>query len=313
MEMMKLGSQGPDISVIGYGAWEAGGDWWGRNESDQIVIEAMHAAIDIGMTWIDTAEVYGRGYSEELVGKAVAGRRDEVLIFTKVAPKPAGTGFRADEVKQAIQGSLKRLGVDYVDLYQLHWPDTSVPVDETWTAMAEVVDQGLARHIGVSNHPRMDIERCLAIRHVDSIQNQFSLLHQDDRRRPLPWAAEQGIGYLAYSPLGAGILTGAITKETKFADDDLRSGKSWGSGLYHEHFTPRQFEKNVEKVERLRPIAEGLGISVATLALRWVVEQKGVTGAIAGSRNPDHVRTNASAGDLRLDPVVLEEIDAIFS
>jgi aryl-alcohol dehydrogenase-like predicted oxidoreductase len=159
----------------------------------------------------------------------------------------------------------------------------------------------------------MDIERCLAIRHVDSIQNQFSLLHQDDRRRPLPWAAEQGIGYLAYSPLGAGILTGAITKETKFADDDLRSGKSWGSGLYHEHFTPRQFEKNVEKVERLRPIAEGLGISVATLALRWVVEQKGVTGAIAGSRNPDHVRTNASAGDLRLDPVVLEEIDAIFS
>jgi aryl-alcohol dehydrogenase-like predicted oxidoreductase len=311
--MMKLGTQGPDISVIGYGAWEAGGDWWGRNESDQIVIEAMHAAIDIGMTWIDTAEVYGRGYSEELVGKAVAGRRDEVLIFTKVAPKPAGTGFRADEVKQAIQGSLKRLGVDYVDLYQLHWPDTSVPVDETWTAMAEVVDQGLARHIGVSNHPRMDIERCLAIRHVDSIQNQFSLLHQDDRRRPLPWAAEQGIGYLAYSPLGAGILTGAITKETKFADDDLRSGKSWGSGLYHEHFTPRQFEKNVEKVERLRPIAEGLGISVATLALRWVVEQKGVTGAIAGSRNPDHVRTNASAGDLRLDPVVLEEIDAIFS
>jgi aryl-alcohol dehydrogenase-like predicted oxidoreductase len=312
MEMRKLGSQGPEISVIGYGAWEAGGDWWGRNESDQSVVDAMHAAIDAGMTWIDTAEVYGRGHSEELVGKAVAGRRDEVLIFTKAAPKPAGTGFHTEEVKQAIRGSLKRLGVDYVDLYQLHWPDTSVPIDETWAAMAGLIDDGLVRHIGVSNHPRLDIERCLEIRHVDSTQNQFSLLHQEDRRRLLPWAAEQGIGFLAYTPLGAGLLTGAITKETTFADDDLRSGKSWGSGLYHEHFTPRQFQKNVEKVERLRPIAERLGIPLANLALRWVVEQHAVTGAIAGSRNPKHVRSNASAGDLRLDQAVLGEIDGIF-
>src|SRR5438128_2570576 len=143
MRKGRLGSQGPEISVVGFGAWEAGGDMWGPNDSDQRVIDAMRTAIDGGMTWIDTAEVYGDGHSEELVGKAIAGLRDEVSIFTKVAPRPAGTGFRAEQVRQAIRASLSRLNTDHVDLYQLHWPDNRVPVEETWGAMAEVADQGL--------------------------------------------------------------------------------------------------------------------------------------------------------------------------
>jgi aryl-alcohol dehydrogenase-like predicted oxidoreductase len=309
MEMRKLGSQGPEISVIGYGAWEAGGDFWGPNDSDDMVIAAMQAAIESGMNWIDTAEVYGKGESEKLVGRAVSGMRDRVLVFTKVAPRPEGTGFRPDQVKEAVESSLQSLGTDHVDLYQLHWPDRSVPLEETWQAMAEIQDEGLVRHIGLSNVNRAMVERSLDIRHVDSVQNEFSLIHQEDRDDLLPSLAEWGIGYLAYSPLGLGILSGGITKETQFHPQDFRGG---GRGSVPEHFKPQKLASTLAKVDKLRPIAERLGTTVAPLALRWVVEQTGVTAAIAGSRKADHVRSNATAGDLHLDRQTLEEIDRIF-
>jgi aryl-alcohol dehydrogenase-like predicted oxidoreductase len=309
MEMRKLGSQGPEISIIGYGAWEAGGDFWGPNESDEMVIAAIHAGLESGMNWIDTAEVYGKGRSEELVGEAVAERRDQVLLFTKVAPRPEGTGFRPDQVEKAIRGSLERLRTDHVDLYQLHWPDRSVPLEETWGAMAGLQDEGLARHIGLSNVNRAMVERCLDIRHVDSVQNQFSLLHQDDREDLLPSLAEWGVGYLAYSPLALGILSGAITKDTQFHPQDFRGG---ARGSAPEHFKPQKLASNLANVEKLRPVAERLGTTLAPLALRWVVEQTGVAAAIAGSRKADHVRSNATAGDLRLDRQTLDEIDRIF-
>jgi aryl-alcohol dehydrogenase-like predicted oxidoreductase len=308
MEMRKLGSQGPEISVVGYGAWEAGGDFWGPNESDDMVIAAIQAGLESGMNWIDTAEVYGKGRSEELVGTAVSGKRDEVLLLTKLAPRPGGAGFRPDQVKQGIQGSLGRLGTDHVDLYQLHWPDRSVPLDETWGAMAEIQDQGLALHIGLSNVNRAMVERCLDIRHVDSVQNEFSLLHQDDRDDLLPSLVEWGVGYLAYSPLALGLLTGAITKDTQFHPQDFRGG---ARGSVPENFKPRKLASNLAKVDKLRPIAERLGTTLAPLALRWVVEQTGVTAAIAGSRKADHVRNNTTAGDLRLDRQTLDEIDRI--
>jgi aryl-alcohol dehydrogenase-like predicted oxidoreductase len=311
MELRKLGRMGPQVSVVGYGAWEAGGDMWGANRSDDVVVEAMRAAMDVGMTWIDTAEVYGRGRSEQLVGRAVEGRGDEVLIFTKVAPKPSGTGFRADQVKEAIRRSLGRLGVEHVDLYQLHWPDLSVPVEETWQAMADLQDEGLTRHIGVSNFDKALVQRCLAIRHVDSVQNELSLFRQDDQKRLLPWLDEQGVGYLAYGPLAFGLLTGAIREDTTFDRDDWRSG-GMGMGNYERLFAARVRGAHLTKVERLRPIADRLGISLAALALRWVVEQPGVTTAIAGTRNPGHVRDNAVAGDVRLDEKTRQEITEIF-
>lgn len=309
MEMRQLGEDGPEISVIGYGAWEAGGDAWGPNQSDRQVIDAIHAGLDAGMNWIDTAEGYGKGRSEELVGRAVAGRRDRVHVFTKVAPKGAGSGFRPEQVRGAIRASLQRLGTDHVDLYQLHWPDEAVPVEETWEAMAEVAREGLARHVGVSNFDRSLVERCLPIHPVLSVQNRFSLLHQEDRREFPPWLAGTGVGYLAFSPLALGILTGAVTSETEFHPEDFRGGER---GSPPSDFRPAQLQRHLRKVERLRPIADGLGMSVANLALRWVVEQPGVTAAIAGSRNPVNVRSNASVGDLRLGHATLAELDAIF-
>jgi aryl-alcohol dehydrogenase-like predicted oxidoreductase len=308
VEMRRLGRDGPEISVVGYGAWEAGGDMWGANESEEQVVRAIHAGLDAGMTWIDTAEVYGRGRSESIVGKAVADRRGEALVFTKVAPRPGGTGFRASQVAAAIRGSLARLGVDHVDLYQLHWPDRSVPLEETWAAMARLVEEGLARHIGLSNVGRTQVERCLAVRHVDSVQNKLSLLHQEDQGEFLPWLAGKGVGYLAYSPLGLGLLTGGITRETVFPPGDFRGGPNPPTD-----FKLRNLDRNLRRVDRLRPIAQRLGTTVATVALRWVIEQHGVTAAIAGSRNPDHTGANAAAGDIRLDAEDLAEIEAIFS
>src|SRR5207253_257936 len=143
MEMRRLGSDGPEISVVGFGSWEAGGSHWGPNGSEREVIEAIHAALAAGMNWVDTAEVYGNGVSEQIVGRALAGR-DDALVFTKVAPTE-GSGLRPDQVRAAIDGSLRRLGVDHVDLYQIHWPDDSVPLEETWGAMAELVSAGKAR------------------------------------------------------------------------------------------------------------------------------------------------------------------------
>ncbi|TML02395.1 MAG: aldo/keto reductase [Actinobacteria bacterium] len=312
MERRTLGKEGPEISVVGYGAWEAGGDMWGPNESDEAVVQAIHAALSAGMNWIDTAEVYGDGRSEELVGRAIRGRGEEVHLFTKVAPRPAGSGFRPEQVKAAIRGSLARLGADRVDLYQLHWPDGSVPVEETWGAMADLQDEGLALHIGVSNFDRPLIERCEAIRPVESVQNEFSLLYREDARRLLPGLAEKGTGYLAYGPLAYGLLTGAIRTDTAFHPRDWRSG-TMGMGAYSRLFASRNLQANLGKVDRLRPTAERLGTSLAALALRWVVEQRGVTAAIAGSRNSSHVASNGAAGDLRLDEETLLEIEAIFA
>jgi aryl-alcohol dehydrogenase-like predicted oxidoreductase len=313
VERRRLGRYGPEVSVVGLGAWEAGGDAWGPNPSDEEVVRAIRTAFDAGMNWVDTAEVYGGGRSEELVGRAVAGIRDEVLIFTKVGGRDSGSGFRPEDVKRAIRGSLRRLGTDYVDLYQIHWPDPEVPIEETWGAMAELVEEGLARYVGVSNFDREQVERCLAIRHVDSVQNQFSLLKQDDRAELLPWLEERGVGYLAYAPLAFGLLTGAIRADTVFDSRDWRSGTQHQGEAYRNLFAPGRREEKLALVERLRQVADRLGVPLATLALRWVVEQRGVTAAIAGSRNPGHVRTNALAGDLRLDPGTVAEIDEIFS
>ena len=161
MQMRQLGAGGPEISVVGFGSWEAGGMHWGPNSSEQEVIAAIHAGLDAGMTWVDTAEVYGDGVSERIVGRAVAGR-DDVLVFTKVAPDD-GSGLAPDQVRGAIHASLQRLGRDHVDLYQVHWPSDDVPIEETWGAMAELVSAGKARLIGVSNFDRPLIERCQAI------------------------------------------------------------------------------------------------------------------------------------------------------
>ncbi len=302
MRTRKLGASGPDLSVVGFGAWEAGGDDWGPNTSEETVIDAIRAGLDAGMTWIDTAEVYGNGVSETLVGHAIAGRGD-VTVATKVAPSPQGSGFRPEQVEHACEGSLRRLAIETIDLYQLHWLDgTGVPLEDTWGAMEGLLDAGKVRTIGASNFDRRAIERCLAIRHVDSLQQEFSLVRPDDREL-IRWCGEVGIGVLSYSPLGAGFLTGAIGRDDVGAIDDWRAAEGLTSGDHLDHaFTI---------VDAMRPIAERHGITVAQLALAWNLAQPGVTSAIAGSRSAKHTRENASAGDLDVDPGVLAELDLL--
>jgi aryl-alcohol dehydrogenase-like predicted oxidoreductase len=308
MRIAKLGSRGPDLSVIGFGAWEAGmGSEWDKGPPEEQVIEAIAMVFETGITWIDTAEVYGNGTSERLVARAVAGRRDEIAIATKVAPAPDGSGFRPEQLHQACRHSLGRLSTDRIDLYQLHWPDASgVPIEETWGAMASLVDEGLVRSIGVSNFDRGLIERCLAVRHVDSLQQEFSMLVLDDRDL-IRWCGDRGIGVLAYGPLAYGLLAGAITAETTFARTDHRR-------VENRHlFGPGKRERSLAVVDAMRPISDRLGITVSQLALAWTVHQPGVTSAIAGSRNPDHVRSNAAGGDVVLDAATLAELEQILT
>ena len=303
MRTRTLGSGGPEISVVGYGAWQAGGASWGERSPDDEVIAAMRAAIDSGQTWIDTAEVYGKGRSEELVGRAIAGRRDDALLFTKVAPDDEGSGIRPDEIHGAIRASLRRLGTDRVDLYQVHWPDAGVPIEETWGALAQIVADGLAVRIGVSNFDRVLVERCREIHPVASVQNELSLLRLDDVAELLPWLAAEGIGYLAYSPIASGLLTGRYAADATFPENDWR----------HDEFTSERLADAVPRVERLAGIADRLGATTAQLAIAWVVHQPGVTAAICGTLSAENARANSAAGAIDLDEATLAEMDALFS
>ena len=308
MQKRMLGSSGLKISVVGFGAWEAGGVGWGPNPPDDQVIQAIRAGLDAGINWIDTAEIYGNGRSEELVGEAVRDRRDEVVVATKIAPE--ASGIHPEEVRTACEASLKRLDSNRIDLYQIHWPPHGAPIEETWAAMAALVEEGLVRAIGVSNFDRDLIERCERIRHVDSLQPHFSLLHPENRDL-ISWCGEQRIGVVAYGPLGFGLLTGAIGANTRFGGRDWRSGRG-GMSYYPELFAPGKLERSLALVDGLRPIAERLGITIGQLALAWVIHQPGVTSAIAGTRDAEHVRENAGAGDIELDPATLKEIEALI-
>jgi myo-inositol catabolism protein IolS len=308
MQRRKLGSSDLEITVVGFGAWEAGGVGWGPNPPDDQVIQAIRAGLDAGINWIDTAEIYGNGRSEELVGAAVRDRRDEVVIATKIAPE--ASGIHPEEVRSACEASLKRLDTDRIDLYQIHWPPHGAPIEETWAAMAALEKEGLVRAIGVSNFDRELIERCQRIRHVDSLQPHFSLLHPQNRDL-IAWCGEQQIGVVAYGPLGFGLLTGAITATTRFGGSDWRTGRS-GMGYYPELFAPGKLERSLALVDALRPIAERLGITLGQLALAWVIQQPGSTSAIAGTRNAEHVKENAAAGAVEFDPATLEEIEALI-
>jgi aryl-alcohol dehydrogenase-like predicted oxidoreductase len=307
MRMRQLGSNGPEMSVIGFGAWEAGGDAWGTNESEDEVIGAMRAGLDVGMSWIDTAEVYGKGTSEGLVGRAVAGRRDQVVVASKLGPAPEGSGFRPDEVRAGCEASLGRLGIDVIDLYQLHWPDsTGVPIEDTWGAMGDLQDAGKVRHIGVSNFDQALIERCEAVRHVDSLQQEFSMLSLNDRDL-IRWCGEHGTGVVTYGPLGFGLLTGKISREQAVSATDWRRSEDDGP------FSDQRLDHDLPIVEGLKPIAERLGITMAQLALAWNVAQPGVTSAIAGSRDAAHTRDNAAAGDVELDDQTMPEIEGLLT
>jgi aryl-alcohol dehydrogenase-like predicted oxidoreductase len=215
-------------------------------------------------------------------------------------------------VRSAAEASLGRLGRERIDLLQLHWQDRKIPIEETWEAMASLVEDGLVRWIGVSNFGRKLIERCERIRHVDSLQPQFSMLMRKGRDDLIPFCDTNGTGVICYGPLAYGLLTGRFTKDTKFGKNDWRGG-GHGVGYYKDLFAPGKFEDHIDVVEKLRPTAKQIGVSLPQLALAWALHQDGITGAIAGSRSADHVRDNAAAGDVTLEEKDLDEIESILA
>ena len=310
MELRRLGLYGPAVSVLGYGGWQAGGAGWGVRAPDEQFIRAMCAGFEAGVNWTDTAEIYGGGRSEELIGRGIRGKPD-VMVFTKVASAPRGTGYEPASVRRAAEDSLRRLRREVIDLYQLHWPDENeVRLEDTWEAMAGLVDTGLVRWIGVSNFTAGQLERCERIRHVDSLQPQLSMLWQE-RLPLLSVCAKNGTGVIVYGPLAFGLLTGAITQETAFSGDDWRSG-THGLRAYDQLFAPGRLEVNLDVVASLRLIAERLRVSVAQLALGWVLHQAGISGAIVGSRSAQHIRENAASSSLRLSKDDLAEIEMVL-
>jgi aryl-alcohol dehydrogenase-like predicted oxidoreductase len=312
--MRPFGSSGRELSVLGYGAWTTGADTASTAIDEEGLTRAILAALDAGMTWIDTAEIYANGRSEELIGRIVGPRRDRVFLVTKVGPSGAGTGMRPEDLARAIRASLRRLTTDRIDLYLLHWHDPTVPLEETWGAMTRLADEGLARFVGVSNFGRELIERCLAVGPVHAVENQLSLLHPESTEL-LGWLAGRGIAYLAYGALAFGLLAGGITPTSRLDPSDWRGGAParYESNYYEELFAPGRRERNEGFVRELARLAGEVGLALPVLSLRWVLEQPGVTATVVGSGRPEHIRTNAVAGDLRLQGETLARIDDLVS
>jgi len=311
MRHRTLGKNGPPISVVGFGSWAAGGDMWGTTQDDDI-IAAMRRAFELGVTWYDTADAYGFGHSEELVAEALDGRRDEVFIATKVGIRKGGFSLAPGYIAEACDASLKRLRTDRIDLYQIHWPgDRKTPLEDSWQAMAALQDSGKVRFIGVSNFRVKHLEKCEPIRHVDSVQPEYSMLIRDAEDEVIPWCAEHGTGVVTYGSLAYGILTGKFTADAKFEKSDWRSG-SMGIDYYEELFAPKAFRRHLATVEQLKEIAARLGITVAQLAIAWLLRTEAVTSAIVGAKRPSQIEETAAAGDAELDDDTLDEIEKVL-
>jgi aryl-alcohol dehydrogenase-like predicted oxidoreductase len=317
MQFRNLGNRGPEISVVGFGTWAIGGPWlfgWGPQD-DEESLAALHRAFDLGVNWVDTAAVYGLGHAEEVVGQAVREHGTDVLTFTKCGRRYNRAGqevhgdLRPESIRFELEQSLKRLGTDHVDLYQIHWPDrdTGTPVEESWAAMAELAAEGKARWIGVCNFDAELLERCERIRHVDSLQPPLSLLDRRALRDLLPWGERHGTGVIAYSPMASGLLTGSFDAERvqALAADDWRRRSP--------EFQQPLLGRTLALVERLRPVAERHDTTAAAVAVAWVIEQQGVTGAIVGARRPSQIDGWIAAGTLRLSEEDLGEIAAALA
>ena len=312
MDYRTLGRSGLSVSTVGLGGVELGSGAAGSGEpSATEAVEAIVAALDAGVNWLDTAEAYLETRNESFIGellRRLGGRGDELLLSTKLLPQPDGTGFRAEEVRRGCLASLARLGRDRLDIYLLHAPDeTGVPLEETWGAMAELVEDGLVRAIGLSNHAFDDVVRCHTLRTVDLVQDGLSLVDHLDNRATFARCREIEIGVVVYEPLGSGTLSG------KPIDEIRKAWAGWSEfGFYKRLLAGQNGDRSAALVNGLRPVAAQQGGSVPQLAIAWVLHQDGVTAALAGSTNPEHVAANAVAAQLHLPDGVLAELDALI-
>jgi methylglyoxal reductase len=304
MDYMRLGSSDVEVSRVMLGAWAIGGWKWGGADDEESVA-AIREAIDTGMTTIDTAPIYGFGHSERIVGEAIEGRRDQVIIATKCGlrwegdegqfffdhKKPNGGDVRIyrnlkpDSVLKEIDQSLERLGVDYVDLYQCHWPDSTTPIPQTMEALNRIREEGKARAVGLSNFTPEMIAECLEHGPIASDQPLYNMLDRQAEDELLPYCADNGVGVVTYSSMHQGLLTGKVTMDREFEGDDIRKEKPW--------FGSENRRRVLEFLEKVQPIADAHHKTLAQVAINWTLCQRGVTAAIVGARRPEQVRENA--------------------
>jgi aryl-alcohol dehydrogenase-like predicted oxidoreductase len=315
MKTKQLGNSDLFVTPIGFGAWAiGGGGWefaWGEQD-DSDSIAAIHKALDAGVNWIDTAAVYGLGHSEEVVAQALEGMNNRPYVFSKCSMawnerRQIGHSLKADSIRRECEASLRRLRVDAIDLYQIHWPDPDEDIEEGWAAMAKLKEQGKVRNIGVSNFNVEQMKRAQTIAPITSLQPRYSLLHRDIEAEILPFAARENIGVIAYSPMASGLLTGAMTREriAGLPADDWRKR--------HPDFQEPQLSRNLMLVRLLRAIGRLHGRTPAEVAVAWVLNNPAVTGAIVGARRPSQVQGVVGAAELRLKPRELAEVEAFFA
>jgi aryl-alcohol dehydrogenase-like predicted oxidoreductase len=306
----RLGQTEIEVSRICFGTWQTGGDWGPVEESEGQ--EAAQAALELGINFFDTAQGYGFGASERLLGRSLElgtpSRRGEVVIATKGGLRPEGDGIVRDSsrewLREGIEQSLRELGTDYVDLYQVHWPDLDTPFEETAGVLEEFVAEGKARHVGVSNFDADQMAELSRHGRVETLQPPYHLLRPDIEDEGLPYCSEHGIGVLVYGPLAHGLLTGKLDTDTEFDDGDWR-GQLPG-------FQGEEFEANVKIVKELARFAEERGYTVAQLAIAWALGGPGVDVAIVGARRRDHIEGTAPAADIDLSDDDRREIEEIM-
>ncbi len=324
MRLRKLGNSEIEISPIAFGAWAIGGWMWGGADKKD-ALAAVHESINQGMTTIDTAPVYGFGQSEEIVGEAIKGKRDKIQLLTKFGLRWNGTHgvhyfdsrdnqgkdvkiYRysgKESVIKECEESLKRLNTDYIDLLQIHWPDSSTPVSETMEAINILLEQGKIRAAGVCNYDRALLTEALQTAPVVSDQVPYSMLRRDIEEELLPYCRDNNVGILAYSPLQRGLLTGKFHPEQTFNEGDTRP--------YTIYFKPENIKRTNVFLDNIRPLARDKSMTVAQLVLRWTIEQPGITCALAGARNPSQVKDNAGALNTDITPDEIQFINEQFT
>lgn len=315
MRTRTLGYSDLNLTTVGFGAWAIGGGGyaygWGPQDDKQS-IETIHKALEMGINWIDTAAVYGLGRSERVVAEAVKGQRDKVIIATKCGLKWDKKGeiyghLKADSIRKELEDSLSRLQTDYIDLYQIHWPNPDKDIEEAWEVVAKAIQDGKVRYGGVSNFDVGQMKRVLKTHRITSLQPPYSMLRRAIEKEIMPFCGEQNIGIICYSPMLNGLLTGKVTKEwiDNLPDEDWRKTKS-------VEFREPNLSVNIEFVDKLTALAADHGKKPGQLAIAWTLRNPEVTSAIVGARKPSQVVENAAAGDWELDDKTINEVEKLL-